>query len=168
MTTFLDLVEVSSATGEEIFQAVKKIVEDAGLDLTKCIGLASDGAANMVGCKNSVWSRMKQECPDIVLVKCICHSLALCAQYSFNCLPSSLAFLLSEIPSWFARSTLRRKEYEDLTKKMDEQEKNYKIFNFSQKASTIVDLEQTRKLKSISIKLTHQKISVNHEDDQQL
>ena len=47
-------------------------------------------------------------------MKCICHSLALCIKYAFETLPSSLGFLLSEIPKWFSKSTVRRKAFKTL------------------------------------------------------
>ena len=51
-------------------------------------------------------------------MKCMCHSLALCIQKGFDKLPSSLGFLLKEIPKWFSKSTLRRDTYKDLFKVM--------------------------------------------------
>jgi len=68
----------------------------------------------MVGCNNSVWSRLHDIAPNYVLIKCICYSLALCVQHAFNTLPSHLGFfLLSEMPSWF-KSALRRDAFKTL------------------------------------------------------
>jgi hypothetical protein len=51
--------------------------------------------------------------------KCICHSLALCIQYAVSNLPSNIGFLLSEIPSWFRHSELRREAYKELFRVMN-------------------------------------------------
>ena len=64
----------------------------------------------MVGARNSVWSRVTLESPNCILFKYICHSLALCVEV----LPSSVGFLLAEIPAWFSRSCLRREDYKTL------------------------------------------------------
>jgi hypothetical protein len=51
--------------------------------------------------------------------KCICHSLALCIQHAVSKLPSNIGFLLSEIPSWFRHSELRREAYQELFRVMN-------------------------------------------------
>ena len=73
-TRFLGLVSIPEASGELIFNAIEKEVKEFGQTLTNCVGFSSDGAANMVGCRNSVWSRLKMLSPNCVQLKCICHS----------------------------------------------------------------------------------------------
>ncbi len=92
------------ATGESLFNAISTLAGDFGMVLSDCIGFASDGASNMVGEHNSVWSRIRNVSPKCVKLKCICHSLALCVQKGFEKLPSNLGFLLTEIPSWFKKA----------------------------------------------------------------
>lgn len=98
VTELVGLFPVSDATGEALFNVIKTAVTDLDLELGNCTGFASDGASVMTGVKNSVWTRIQQESPDCVQVKYICHSLALCVQHAFEKLPSSLGFLVSEIP----------------------------------------------------------------------
>lgn len=114
VTAFLSLIPVNRTTGEALFDAVKKCLEEYELDLCQCIGFASDGANNMIGERNSLWSRIKESNPNCIQLKCICHSLALCIQKAFNKLPSALDFLLSEVASWFSRSSLRRESYHEI------------------------------------------------------
>lgn len=95
----LEIVSMSSTTGELIFNAIKKTLDWYCLDLKKCVGFGCDGASVMVGQNNSVWSRIKEVNPSCILMKCICHSMALCVQHSFNKLPSNLGYLLQEIPA---------------------------------------------------------------------
>jgi len=84
--------------------------------LANCIGFAKVGASNMVECNNSVCSRLSPFC---VPLKCICHSLALCIQYTVSKLPSNIGFLLSEIPKWLRHSELRREAYKELFRVMN-------------------------------------------------
>ena len=73
----------------------------------------------MVGCNNSVWTRIKELSPSCVQYKCVCHSLALCVKYAVSKLPSSIGFLLTEIPNWFRHSNLRREGFKMLFKIMN-------------------------------------------------
>ena len=114
----LGLVPVTRATGEALFCLLKQTLADAGMDFKNCIGFGSDGAANMVGEQNSLFSRILKESPNCVLFKCICHSLALCVQKGCEKLPSA------EIPSWFSNSALRRDEYKTLFKVLDTAEES--------------------------------------------
>lgn len=119
VTEFVEIVQVSEATGESLFQAIKNSIEKLGLTLKDCIGYASDGASVMTGTHNSVWSRIHKESPNCIQTKCICHSLALCVQAAFSKLPASLGFLLAEIPKWFSKSAIRREAFSTLFKIMD-------------------------------------------------
>jgi len=105
---FLGLVPVLETNAETLFLSMKNELETFGLSLKDCIGFASDGASVMIGVKNSVWTRIKNVSPHCIQMRCICHSLALCIQHAFSKLPSNLGFLLTEVPSWFSHSCLRR------------------------------------------------------------
>ncbi|XP_059096020.1 uncharacterized protein LOC131890641 [Tigriopus californicus] len=110
-SSYLGLFPVSEATGEALFDTVKAALEEAGLSLKNCIGLGSDGASNMVGDHNSLWSRIKIASPNCILFKCVCHSLALCVEKAFDVLPSHIGFLMAEVSAWFGRSPLWKEEY---------------------------------------------------------
>ncbi|XP_066960919.1 uncharacterized protein [Macrobrachium rosenbergii] len=119
VTELVSLAAVTEATGAILFKVIKNAIEDIGQSLSNCLGFASDGASVMIGNNNSVWTQIKEESPHCVQVRCICHSLALCMQHSFDKLPSNLDFLLSEIPKWFSKNSLRREAYKSLFKVMD-------------------------------------------------
>jgi hypothetical protein len=110
---------VQEATGEKMFNLIDEEIKRCGQSLANCIGFATDGASNMVGCNNSVWSRLKAVSPFCVQLKCICHLLALCIQHAVSKLPSNFGFLLSEIPNWFRHSELRREAYKELFRVMN-------------------------------------------------
>lgn len=110
----LGLVEVVSTTAEDLYQAVKLFLETNGLSLNKIVGLGTDGASNLCGVKNSLFTRLKAHNPHLELVRCVCHSLHLCAQAAFKELPANLDFLLRESFSWFSHSPNRRYDYRQL------------------------------------------------------
>ncbi len=119
-TVYLGLYAVVETTGEALFRVMEGAVQDVGLSLDRCIGFGSDGAANMIGEHNSVWSRLRERSPHCTLFRCICHSLALCVQKAFDVLPSPLGYIMCEVSAWFSKSTLRREEYKQLSKSADQ------------------------------------------------
>ena len=72
-SALLGLIPVVSTTGESLFAELKKCLADFNLKLADCIGFNGDGASNMLGILNSVWSRVKLVSPHCILFKCICH-----------------------------------------------------------------------------------------------
>ncbi len=84
------------------------------LDVNNMVGFGSDGANNVSGKLNSVWSRIKASNPSVIQIKCTCHSLDLCVAQAFDAMPSSVGYLLQEIPNHFNKSSLRRDAYTTL------------------------------------------------------
>ena len=113
-TFFLSLISVHEATAENLFNLIQEEIVACGQSLENCIGFASDGASTMVGCNYSVWTRIKAKSPMFLQVKCVCHSWALCVQNAAGKLPSTIAFLLTEIPAWFSNSDLRRENFKEI------------------------------------------------------
>jgi len=77
-TNFLRVVPVIAATAASLFDTIKFFFDDHQVPLSNMIGLGTDGASNLCGCNNSVYTRIKEMSPSCVLVKCICHSLFVC------------------------------------------------------------------------------------------
>lgn len=119
-TVFLGLVSVISTTGENLFNAIKQYLEKSGIDIKNCIGFSSDGANNVCGINNSVLSRLRSIKPNLVFVKCICHSLALCCLHANKKLPSNIDYLLSEIARWFKFSSIRQDDFKVLFKLLND------------------------------------------------
>ena len=75
-----------TTTGEDIFQQVKKLMNDFNLQIEKLHSLATDGAPAMVGSKVGFVSKMNKElsiCNEkrsIIALHCIIHQQNLCAK----------------------------------------------------------------------------------------
>ena len=96
------------------------MLESYDLEMRNCISFGSDGASSVAGCNNSVWSRFQDANPHCIQVKCICHSLALCAEHGFrDCIPVSVLDVLRKVPAHFAHSAIRREEFVELQTVME-------------------------------------------------
>ena len=70
---------------------------------------------------NGVYSKLKQDNPSFILIKCLLHSLQLVQSHaSFECLPRNLEFLISETHNWFSKSSVKQIEYSELFKTVNE------------------------------------------------
>ena len=72
--------------------------------------------------------------PNLVLVRCVCHSLHGAASKDATFLPADLEFLVRESRNWFARSPPKRLQYKDL----------YAAINEGDMPQNLVQLSETR------------------------
>lgn len=92
---FWDLVQLfkdgnsanEGATAVRIYDEVLSSLRKEGIPLENVIGFAYDGCNTMMGQWNSVSSRFKEDFPGVMIQKCICHLLALCASEACKVLP---------------------------------------------------------------------------------
>ncbi|KAK3920032.1 Zinc finger protein 862, partial [Frankliniella fusca] len=98
VTDFLGFIEVYRATAEALFYRLPNI--------WKVNGLGTDGASNLCGKYIPVYSRFRDEIPDAVLVRCVCHSLHGAASKAATQLPADLKFLVRETRNWFAKTLI--------------------------------------------------------------
>jgi len=72
------------------------------IPISNIIGVASDGANVMIGENSSFVSRLKSLSPNLILMRCICHSSALIANKSCKMLPRSTEDLIRSVASYVA------------------------------------------------------------------
>ena len=118
-TELIGLVPLLETNAEAIFQAIYKKLTENRLNMQNCLGFACNRASVVGGSYDSVWTRLQAVVPNFELIKCICHSLALCIQHAMNELPSCINFLLSKIPKWFNKSSIRRQAFKQLFEVMN-------------------------------------------------
>ncbi|CAH1111603.1 unnamed protein product [Psylliodes chrysocephalus] len=107
VTQLLELVQLNAAdcSAVELYNFLKNCFNKHEIPIANIVGVASDGANVMVGKNNSLFSHLKSEVPDIILMRCICHSSALvagCAE-----LPSSVENLIRSISTYISGSAKR-------------------------------------------------------------
>jgi len=115
-TEFLGLVMIERATAIDLRDGTLDFLKTIQLKPEKIIGLGVDGASNLCGRHNSLYTLLKEISPKLQLIKCICHSLNLCSSKAAEILPAHIEYMLRESVSWFSHSTLRKIEYSRLYK----------------------------------------------------
>lgn len=86
---------------------------ELGINLRNCFAIATDGGSNLCGCNNSLYTlmTMRKDREDLILFKCIWHSIHLASSDASEELPSNLDYMLRETYNWFHRSASRWKSY---------------------------------------------------------
>ena len=65
------------------------------------IGFGSDGANAMLGAHNSMSSHLKNNFKGLFIMKCICHTFALCAFYACLMISGNVEDLARDVFSYF-------------------------------------------------------------------
>ncbi|CAD6216271.1 GSCOCG00011330001-RA-CDS, partial [Cotesia congregata] len=111
VTTFYRIIKIIKCDAESVHQVIVDQFKKDGPKLENLIGIGIDGANVMVENYNSVTALLKKELPDLIVVKCVSHSLHLCSEKASKLLPRQLEFLVRETHNWFSYSTKRLDEY---------------------------------------------------------
>ena len=115
LSTFLNLVNLEQCNADHIVNAVKSELASKKLKLENLLAIGTHNASVMIGVNNGVYQKLKCEIPNLILIKCTCHSLQLAISHaSSECLPRSLEFLISETHKWFSWSAKRQLQYKNL------------------------------------------------------
>ncbi|XP_068204715.1 zinc finger BED domain-containing protein 5-like [Palaemon carinicauda] len=96
------------ATGEKLFNSIISTFKTHNIPMKNVVGFGSEGCNVMMGCNNSVSSRLRLECPGIVVMKCICHSAHLCASEACKTLPRRCEDLARNIYNFMKCSSKRQ------------------------------------------------------------
>ena len=80
VSRFLDVVQLDDCAADDIFLAVKSSLDKHSFDVKNLIGLATDGASVMTGCKKGVTTKFKEVNPFMVANHCTAHRLALASE----------------------------------------------------------------------------------------
>ncbi|CAH0552720.1 unnamed protein product [Brassicogethes aeneus] len=103
-------------TAEHLYNLVINTFVQRKVPLCNIVGFASDGCNMMMGRYNSVASRFREQCPGIVIFKCICHSLHICCSQACKNLPRTCEDLARNVYTFFNASSKRQFEYKEFQK----------------------------------------------------
>nr|CAI5851669.1 unnamed protein product [Callosobruchus analis] len=144
VTTSLGLWELENVDAEGIVSCLFNVLGKYRLKINNLQGLGTDNTSVMVGINNGVYKKLKEYCPNLLLVRCVCHSLQLAVSSAAKDLPRNLEFLLKETYDWFSRSPSRQMLYKTL----------YNTINDGEDLNKITQVSNTRWL-SIGSAVSH-------------
>ncbi|MCO5575073.1 hypothetical protein L7F22_028870 [Adiantum nelumboides] len=115
---FVALLPLEDGKAETKFNALMEWLVDMGVDLSKLIGFASDGASCMRGVNNGVLTKLQQKVPHIIGVHCVAHREALvvsdaCDKFVEFTFVDAFA---NKVYAWVGRSTKRHQNLDKLMK----------------------------------------------------
>lgn len=112
-TSLLGLPLLKGTSAEGLFATMKEELGANNMNLQNCVGFAADTTNVMFGINNSIVSRLKEDNPHIITVKCTCHSISLAVSHATKLLPKPLEQLLRECNSYFSHSSKRMKDLKE-------------------------------------------------------
>ena len=107
-TRFLDMPVVNIGTAQDLFVALKESLSCNGLDFSKCIAFMSDTTNDMKGARSGVQRLIRNECPHMLDVGCICHLADLTVKAGY------IDKLFIDIFYYFYHSSKCKQEFCDL------------------------------------------------------
>lgn len=114
VTTFLGLIDLNGGNADNLLSGLERLINLYNLDIKKLLGIGADNAAVMTGVHNGLYAKIKAKynLKNLILVRCVCHSLqlAVCAATAKS-FPPNINFLVKETHNWFSCSSIRQKAY---------------------------------------------------------
>lgn len=111
---FLGLLPIADATANSLYRTVVDFFLTYQIPYkTNLIGFASDGANAMMGSKHSLKVLLVNDIPNLYFIKCVPHSLALCASYACLQLPRTPEDLVRDLHNYFHQSYKREIELKE-------------------------------------------------------
>jgi hypothetical protein len=111
---FLCLLDVTDSTAGGLYSTLTNFFNEHDIPYrTNMIGFAADGTNTMMGANNSLQSLLKKDVPNLFIMKCVCHSLALCASYASEKIPDDVENLIKNIYTYFKYSSKRQIEFKN-------------------------------------------------------
>lgn len=111
---FLALISIKDASAQNLYETIISFFNEHQIPYKKqLVGFGADGANTMMGNNHSLKTLLEQDIPDLFIMKCICHSLALCASYACEKLPDTVEKLIRNVFSYMSHSFKRQSEFKD-------------------------------------------------------
>ena len=90
---FLAVRELKATRAVEIYEAITSALKDKNLPLEQLVGMATDGAAVMLGVRNGVTTKFKQDQPTMITTHCMAHRLQLVSEKAANQVPYLVKYI---------------------------------------------------------------------------
>ena len=79
--TYLDMVFLEKCDAAAIVNAIRRALAEKKMDVKNLLVIGTDNASVMVGINSSVFKKLKEEVPGLLLFRCVCHSIQLAVSH---------------------------------------------------------------------------------------
>ena len=108
----------TKTTAREIFDKVDKFFEAHAIKWEHVIGVCTDGAPAMIGCRSGFQTLVKEKCPDVIRTHCTIHRQALMVKTKPEELKSVLNDVIKAV-NFIKANALNSRLFRDLCKESD-------------------------------------------------
>lgn len=112
-SSFVDMIEVTDCSALGLYNALKECFISKEIPLENIVGFCSDTTNVMMGSNHSVSTLLKDSLPHVIIVKCSCHMIHLCASNACLKLPKFIEDLCRSIFAHFSLSSKRQHAYKE-------------------------------------------------------
>ncbi|XP_023244774.1 uncharacterized protein LOC111642638 [Centruroides sculpturatus] len=95
-TTKILCIMLENCDVDSIYNSFRNQLLQDGLNLHNLIGIGVDNASVIIEIHRSFSTLLRDDVPSLVVVRCVCHSLHLCAEKACQTLPRQLEYLVRE------------------------------------------------------------------------
>lgn len=109
-TSFIDIIDIKDGKAETILDSTKTVLQNLDIDLGKVVGLGTDGAAVMTGCKGGVGVLLKNAGASyLVQTHCSAHRVSLALSQAAKNIPriKNIEIILAQLYHFFYDSPVR-------------------------------------------------------------
>lgn len=118
--TFLTLLPIVDGSALALHSTIVNFFDKFEIPYKKnMIGFGADGANVMMGENHSLKTMLTNDVPGLFVLKCTCHSLALCASYACLKLPRGPEDFVRDIHSYMKYSFKRTSEFREFQQFVD-------------------------------------------------
>jgi hypothetical protein len=118
-SSFIDLIEAHNCSANKLYNLFRQAFLEKKVPLDNITGFCSDTTNVMMGTRHSFATLLKAELPHVVIVKCSCHMIHLCASNACLQLPKSIEDLCRNVYNHFNRGSKRQDLYKDFQSFVD-------------------------------------------------
>lgn len=105
--------QVNIGTAVNLFNALKLSFNKKGLNFDNCVAFKSDTTNVMKGARSGVQKLIRNECPHLYDVGCICHLADLTVKAGMESLPVDIDQLFVDVFYFFFYSSKRKQQFAD-------------------------------------------------------
>lgn len=130
-TIFAGIIKLCSCDSNSIFSALKKFYSDNEINIQNMVMFTSDGAAVMLGKKNGVAAMLKREINHLTEQHCVAHreDLGIDDAWKQVSIMQDIETLLKTTYTMFSRSSVKKGQFEELSKFMESDVVSFRPIN---------------------------------------